>query len=82
MTAAARAGDYYPANGNVISNIVYPWPYNPVNPYWQPNIAIGTYLSLDQIRLEALEARVAKLERENKRLRRRLYARQADKQAT
>jgi len=60
------------------NNIVYPWPWQPVNPYWtQYDNFTWTRPSPDSDRIAALEARLAKLERQNRRLKRglgRLYA--------
>lgn len=62
----------------VTSSMVYPWPYTPnipINPY-----PFGSYTytwpTYDETRIAALEARLIKLERENRRLKRglsRLY---------
>lgn len=53
----------------------YPWPSIPI-PYQWPNTYVATWPSVSDTRIAALEARLAKLERENQRLKRglgRLY---------
>lgn len=74
------ATEYLEATGTVVQgNYVYPYP---INPYWNPyGTTALTWPTLDETRLAALEARITKLERENKRLRRglgKLYIRQKE----
>lgn len=55
--------------GNYQYNVVYPYPWNPiVNPTWIPTPTTFTWPSSDGPRIAALEARLARLECENRRL--------------